>query len=170
MDCIQPTLHEKAAPLYLAIDPGTTKSGWVLFDGKRVLDSGIQENSLVLERIKATSGYAKAGLIPDHLLAVERFEARGMPISEDSIETIIWTGRFVQAWHTPSEVIVVKRSKVKLHLCGTSKAKDPNVRQAVLDRVGSPGVKKNPGPTYGVTSHAWAALAVAVTAIDAEAA
>jgi hypothetical protein len=46
------------------------------------------------------------------------------------------------------------------------RAKDQNIRQALIDRLGPPGTKKNPGPTYGVTSHMWSALAVAVTAHD----
>ena len=29
-----------------------------------------------------------------------------------------------------------------MHLCKTPKAKDPNIRQALLDKVGPPGVKK----------------------------
>lgn len=144
--------------LILAIDPGTTQSGWVLFDGRRVLDSGNDPNPDVLQRIEA------AGQAGVQSLAIERFEARGMPIGDDSIETVIWTGRFQQAWRSPASVRLVKRSAVKLHLCGTARAKDPNVRQAVIDRVGAPGVKRSPGPTFGVTSHAWQALGVAVTA------
>jgi len=58
----------------------------------------------------------------------------------------------------------VYRKEVKIYLCGSMKAKDPNIRQALIDRLGDPGTKKNPGPTYGVKSHAWSALAVAVTA------
>src|SRR3546814_17637889 len=88
-----------------------------------------------------------------------------MPMGEDSIETVIWTGRFVQAWRDPASVRMVKRREVKSHLCGSARAKDPNVRQALIDQVGAPGLKASPGPTYGVTSHAWAALAVAVTAL-----
>lgn len=142
-------------PLILALDPGTTQTGWVLFDGQRVRDSGTMPNAEVIEGLRIT---------PADLLAIERFEARGMPMAEDSIETVIWTGRFQQAWRNPSAVRLVKRSAVKLALCGTSRAKDPNVRQAVIDRIGPPGTKKAPGPTYGVTGHAWQALAVALVA------
>lgn len=142
--------------LILAVDPGTTHSGWVLFDGHRVHESGNDANEAVLVMIQRSEA---------DVLAIERFEARGMPMGEDSIETVIWTGRFVQAWRSPASVRLVKRSTVKLHLCGSSRAKDPNVRQATIDVVGAPGLKASPGPTYGVTSHAWQALAVAVTAL-----
>lgn len=150
--------------LIFAIDPGTTQSGWVLFSGQKVRASGTSPNAHVLERIRVLGGYVANGLHEPTLLAVERFEARGMPIGDESIETLLWTGRFIQAWHKPDEVVRVKRSAVKLQLCGTSRAKDPNVRQALIDRLGPPGTKAKPGPTYGVSSHAWAALAVAVVA------
>lgn len=150
--------------LILAIDPGTTQSGWTLFDGVKVRASGTSPNAHILERIRILGGYVANGLHEPTRLAVERFEARGMPIGDDSIETLLWTGRFIQAWNKPDEVVRVKRSAVKLQLCGTSRAKDPNVRQALIDRLGAPGTKKAPGPTYGVSSHAWAALAVAVIA------
>ena len=141
----------------LAIDPGTAQSGWVLFDGHRVHASGVEDNAAILQRID------RAGV---DMLALERFEARGMPMADDSIETVIWTGRFQQAWRSPESVVLVKRSAVKLHLCGAVRAKDPNVRQAVIDRLGGKGTKASPGPTYGVASHAWSALAVAVTVLD----
>jgi hypothetical protein len=60
----------------------------------------------------------------------------------------------------------VFRKDVKLHLCNSPRAKDANVRQALLDRLGPQGTKKAPGPTYGVKSHEWAALAVAVYGWD----
>ena len=66
----------------------------------------------------------------------------------------------------PQPITLCYRKDIKLHLCGTTKARDPNVRQALIDRLGKPGTKKNPGPTYGVSSHAWSALAVAVYASD----
>ena len=153
----------------LAIDPGTTESGWVIFDpdAKAVRSCGVSPNEHIRERIRCTSGYVQAKMIEPIRVAVERFEARGMPIGDDSIETLLWTGRFIEAWHKPDEVLRVKRSAVKVRLCGTAKAKDPNIRQALIDMLGPPGTKKAPGPTYGVTAHAWAALAVAVTAAEA---
>jgi hypothetical protein len=65
---------------------------------------------------------------------------------------------------------------VKLHLCGTNKAKDANVRQALLDMfprtgggaVPQVGTKKEPGPLYGISTHAWPALGVAITALGRE--
>jgi hypothetical protein len=64
------------------------------------------------------------------------------------------------------DVSLVFRRDVKLHLCDSPRAKDGNVRQALLDRLGPQGTKKAPGPTYGVKSHEWAALAVAVYGWD----
>lgn len=154
-------------PPILAIDPGTQQSGWAVLDSGRVKESGVSPNASVLERIRVLGGYIKAGLHAPMTLAVERFEARGMAIGDESVETVMWTGRFIQAWHHPEAVVRVKRSAVKLHLCGTTRAKDANVRQALIDKLGPPGTKKAPGPTHGVASHAWAALAVAVTASEA---
>jgi len=142
--------------IILGIDPGTTVSGWALYDAGKVIDTGISDNDNLLYGLPE---------MPADIMAVEVFEARGMPIGSDSIETIIWTGRFIQAW--PNEWQRVKRSAIKLHLCGSSKAKDGNSRQALIDKLGQPGTKKNPGNTYGVSSHGWAALAVAVYANEA---
>ena len=153
--------------MLLGIDPGTTQSGWAVLDAGRVKESGVSPNAHLLERLRVVGGYIKAGLHAPMTLAVERFEARGMPIGDESVETLLWTGRFIQAWHDPEAVIRVKRSAVKLHLCGSNRAKDANVRQALIDKLGPPGTKKAPGPTRGVTSHAWAALEVAVTAMEA---
>src|SRR5574340_697069 len=150
--------------IVFAVDPGTTQSGWCHFDGAKVVDSGVSPNDELAQRIHVLGAYVAHGLMVPVRLAVERFEARGMPIGDDSIQTIIWTGRFLQAWHDPAAVALIPRSAVKLHLCGTPRAKDANIRQALIDAIGPRGTKKNPGPTYGVSSHAWAALAVAAVA------
>lgn len=142
-----------------AIDPGTSQSGWVLFEGRTVVQSGIADNDDL--RV-----WVRAGQRAD-LLAIEVFEPRGMPIGNDSVRTMLWTGRFIEAFDAfPRAVREVQRREVKSFLCGTMKATDANIRQALIDLVGPPGTKKQPGPTYGVTSHAWAALGVAVTALS----
>lgn len=141
----------------LAIDPGTTESGWCAFVGGEVSASGVMANA---ELLHALPIYA-AG--EPWTLAIEMIASYGMPVGREVFETCVWIGRFMQAWHDPSAVRLVYRRDVKLHLCGDPRAKDGNIRQALIDRIGPQGTKKAPGPTYGVKSHAWAALGVAVT-------
>jgi hypothetical protein len=142
--------------IVFAIDPGTTQSGWALLEGAHVIDSGVSENADLLRWVQAGQGA--------DVLALEMVASYGMAVGRDVFETVRWIGRFQQAWRDPEAVRLVYRKDVKMHLCGTMKAKDPNVRQALLDQLGPPGTKKAPGNTYGVKSHAWSALAVAVTA------
>lgn len=145
--------------MIIAIDPGTTESGWAQMIGSRIV-SGVHKNESLLAELQA---YRQAG---EFTLAIEMIASYGMAVGREVFETCVWIGRFKQAWHNPEAVRLIYRRDVKLHLCGSPKAKDANIRQALIDKLGPPGTKKNPGPTYGVKSHAWAALGVAVTAAE----
>jgi hypothetical protein len=62
--------------------------------------------------------------------------------------------------------VLLPRRVVKLALCGDSRAKDANIRQALIDRFGGSaavGRKAAPGPLYGIHRDVWSALAIAVT-------
>lgn len=151
--------------IVLALDPGPAQTGWVEFDGERVLDCGVMPNAELLERLPHDQRAS--------ILAIEMIASYGMPVGREVFETCVWIGRFQQAWGSPESVRLVYRRDVKLLLCGTSKAKDPNVRQALIDlfpRKGGGatpqiGTKHAPGPLYGVSTHAWPALGVAVTTL-----
>jgi hypothetical protein len=55
---------------------------------------------------------------------------------------------------------------VKLALCGDSRAKDANIRQALIDHFGGSaaiGRKAAPGPLSGISRDVWSALAIAIT-------
>lgn len=153
---------EGSGNVILALDPGTTQTGWVLFDGERVLEAGVMPNALMLERLQTRRA---------EVLAIEMIASYGMAVGREVFETCVWIGRFQQAWHAPESVRLVYRKDVKSHLCGSPRAKDPNVRQALIDlfpptgggKVRQVGTKAQPGPLYGVSSHAWPALGVAVT-------
>jgi hypothetical protein len=86
----------------------------------------------------------------------------GMAVGASTFETCVWIGRFIEVSRV--EVELIFRKDIKLFLCGTMRAKDANIRQSLLDLIGPQGTKKTPGPTYGIKSHTWAALAVAVYA------
>ena len=148
----------------LAIDPGTTHSGWVHLNEGRVVECGIVPNETMLWRIE--QAWPTASYYP---VAIEMIASYGMAVGKEVFETCVWIGRFVQV-AGPDRVRLVYRKDVKMHLCGTPRAKDANIRQALIDRYGGKaeaiGSVKRPGPLYGVKSHAWAALAVAVTASE----
>lgn len=146
--------------MILGIDPGTTESGWVYYDSadRTVAAAGVSPNDRVL--FEVATWQHKFGPI-----AIENIESsRGMPVGADTFRTVRWIGRFEQA--SMERVILIDRRDVKMHICGKANAKDSNIRQALIDLLGPPGVKANKGPTHGVTKHAWQALAVAVTAAD----
>lgn len=151
-----------------AIDPGTTESGYCIYEDARVTESGVLPNDEMLKRISWGDELSIRG----YRLCLEMIASYGMAVGREVFETCVWIGRFKQAWHDPSAVELVYRKEVKMHLCGTHQAKDPNVRQALLDlfpRTGGGktpqiGTKGQPGPLYGVSSHAWPALGVAITA------
>ena len=149
----------------LAIDPGTTQSGFVVFDGQRVIESGVHQNEEVLRLIAASQERRITSL------AIEMIACYGMGVGREVFETCVWIGRFKEAWNRPDDVRLVYRAEVKKVLCHTHMAKDANVRQAILDlypRTGGGatpqvGTKGKPGPLYGMHTHAWAALGVAIT-------
>lgn len=150
----------------LAIDPGTTHSAFVRLHGDRIDDSAKLENELLL-------GYLRTiGPEQNHRLVVEMVASYGMAVGAEVFQTVLWIGQFVEAWNdranVPAELIY--RLDVKLALCKDSRAKDPNIRQALIDRFGGKdraiGKKASPGPLYGIAGDVWSALAVAVTYAD----
>lgn len=143
----------------LAIDPGPEQSAYVLWSGEHVIDKDICLNPDLAGRL--TEGF------PDAQLVIEMIGhyGTGMPAGKSVFETCIWIGRFIECWPGQKHELIL-RPTIKTHLCGSARAKDQNVRQALIDRFGAPGTKKAPGLLYGVSSHMWAALALAVCAHD----
>lgn len=101
-------------------------------------------------------------------IGIESIASYGMPVGEEIFTTCIWTGRIVEMfsqWRIP--VRLFPRADVKMHLCKTMRAKDANIRQAIIDLYGGReealGRKSRPGPLYGVSEDEWSALAVALT-------
>lgn len=145
--------------MILALDPGTTHTAWVLWDGARIVRHGKDANEDVRVMLRF-----RQYLAPERTtLAVEMIASYGMAVGREVFETCVWIGRFVEAW-SPWPHRLVYRKDVKLELCGSPRAKDANIRQALLDRVGPRGSKAAPGPTFGLKADEWAALGVAVTA------
>jgi hypothetical protein len=144
----------------MAIDPGPEVSGVVwLSTERRIIAAEIQDNKEIVRTLRG--GHT---VHPFPHVAIEMIASYGMPVGAEVFNTCTWIGRFEEAYVHSDLTARYFRKDIKLHLCGTTKAKDANVRQALIDLLGPPGVKKNPGPTYGISKHMWAALALAIYA------
>jgi hypothetical protein len=149
--------------MILAIDPGNEKTGWAIMDGKNIFDFGISANSELLEDLDIWNYNL-------HKMYYEMIACYGMPVGREVFDTCVWIGRFMQAFGADDCKPVFRRD-VKLHLCNSTRAKDANVRQAILDMYEPTGggttpqigTKKQPGPLYGVKSHIWPAIGVGLT-------
>ncbi len=154
----------------LAIDPGNTASGWVVIDveSRRPLRFGKSANDALLARLWDGGDHDRT--------VIEMVASYGMAVGADVFETCVWIGRFMEAADSvtdlPRPVELVKRQPVKVHHCHSAKAKDSNVRQALVDRFahGQPnhgkGTKAEPGWFHGFHADIWQAYALAVYAAD----
>lgn len=148
----------------ISIDPGPKESGViVMVDGAITEAYGSMDNDDLLFNLEG-SGWVF------HKLAIEMVASYGMAVGKDVFETVLWIGRFIQAFGEDKTTLIYRKD-VKMTLCNSMRAKDTNIRQALLDmheptgggKTPQVGTKSNPGPLYGVSKHAWSALAVAKT-------
>lgn len=153
----------------LAIDPGPTHSGWVVIDSEtmRPIDFDKDDNKHLADLIAV-------GEFNGSRLAIEMVASYGMPVGAEVFETCVWIGRFLEMFEDVGEADRVYRKDIKLHLCGTTTAKDANIRQALVDRFApgqknhGKGTKDEPGWFHGFHSDIWSAYAIAVYAADQE--
>lgn len=150
----------------LAIDPGPTRSAWLVLNpatgGIRMF--GIYDNPQLLASLRDDLSADVSDVV------IEKVESFGMAVGAEVFETVFWSGRFAEAAERSRRLVDrIGRKAVKIHLCGSMRAKDPNIRAALIDRFGGPdaiGRKASPGPLYGVAGDVWSALAVACTWAD----
>lgn len=155
--------------MIVAIDPGNIESAYCVYEPatQRIAFAATVPNG---DMLNVLNGWARPITGPRPPCAIEMIASYGMAVGAEVFDTCVWIGRFSERWssHSGTEAHRVFRRDVKLHLCGTSKAKDANVRQSLIDMFGpgkgkAIGKAKSPGPLYGVSGDVWAALAVAVT-------
>ena len=152
--------------MILAIDVGTTETGYCLMDKDtyKPIKFGKINNEELLKIVKEEK-YDE--------LVYEEFQSYGMPIGVSTITSITWNGRYIQsALDKEKKVSFVYRKDEKMNLCHSMKAKDSNIRQALIDRFAQfdfkngKGNKKQQDWFYGFSKDIWAAFAVGCTYLD----
>lgn len=155
--------------MIFSIDPGNEYSAYVLLDEHLTpIAKGKVQNE---ELLKIIQDVFSSNI--EHV-AIEMVASYGMPVGATVFETCVWIGRFYQAIHEQSGVIpkFIYRKDEKINLCGSLKAKDSNVVQALIDRFApntpnkGKGSKKEQGFFYGFAKDIWQAYAVAITYHD----
>lgn len=150
----------------LAIDPGNIESGYAVIQMPEfeLIEFGKVKNEELLYYIEDRFVYDTT----IDAIAIEMVASYGMAVGKSVFDTCVWIGRFTQALANDG-VDYVYRKDEKMCLCGSMKAKDSNIRQALIDRYAKhdfkngKGVKKNPDIFYGVSKDVWQAIAVGVT-------
>lgn len=150
---------------YLAIDPGNTESAYALIDGDT--RRPIEVAKVANDSLRLVLASQRTQGVP---VAIEMVASYGMAVGRDVFETCVWIGRFIECAGARTQLIY--RRDVKLHHCHSSKAKDANISQALIDRFASgepnrgKGTKAAPGWFYGFRADIWQAYALAVFIAD----
>ena len=157
--------------MILAIDPGPEQSAWVLID---------EDTLKPIKFAKDQNSFLRGMLIteansPEYpsTIVIEQIASYGMPVGAEVFETCVWTGVFLEAARGKGTYAIrIPRKDVKMHLCGTTAAKDSNIIQALVDMFATgkgnrgKGTKKDPGWFYGFSRDIWQAYALGVTAVQ----
>lgn len=148
-----------------AIDPGNEQSGYIVITGGKIEKGEKEDNLQVLTELNRFLMQTR-----NPTVVIERIESLGMAVGESVFRTCEWVGRFAQAasfWG--AQVDYIYRRDEKLCLCGDSRAKDANIRRALIDRYAvfdfrtGRGTKNHPDTLYGFKGDMWSALAVYTT-------
>jgi hypothetical protein len=150
----------------IAIDPGPTHSAVVVYSttARKIAEQAKYSNEYIAEHLQVELCF----YMPDRLV-IEQVCSYGMPVGAEVFETVYWSGIFAASFGL-DRTDRIPRKTIVTNLCGSARAKDANVRQAIIDRFGGKekaiGNKKQPGPLYGIGGDCWSALAVALTWCD----
>lgn len=148
----------------LSIDPGNIESAFCLIDKEtyKPIEFGKIDNDVLLD-------YIEEKACDIDCLVIEMIASYGMAVGQTVFDTCVWIGRFIQKYsdilYVPNYAYIYRKEE-KMNLCYSMKAKDSNIRQALIDRFGVVGTKSNKGWFYGFKKDIWSAYAVGVTYLD----
>lgn len=153
----------------LGIDPGNVLSAYMVMDS---------ETLKPIEFAKLSNGalndMLRDGTIKYDEAAIERVQSFGMPVGKSVFQTCEEIGRLSEIIESHGKnVSYIYRQDEKLHICHDSRAKDANIRRALIERFAAfdfetgKGTKKNPDWWYGMKADTWSAAAICLTYIEA---
>lgn len=147
-----------------AIDPGNEESAYCVIETATLkpVDFAKVPNEELIATVRA---------LRQCNVVMEMIASYGMPVGKEVFDTCVWIGKFSEAVDKQFSppVRYIYRREEKMHICHDSRAKDSNIIQALKDRFGDKGTKKEPGFFYGFSKDVWQAYAVGLTYIETKA-
>src|SRR4051812_16522278 len=123
--------------MILGIDPGTYASGWALYEpgGRRVKGAGEWPNDQaerVLAGLEHGEGMAYAAAVDVVAIEMIGHYGTGMSVGAETYHTVLWIGRWLKVCEAAGvEVALLRRPSIKAEICGSARAKDGEVAQAL---------------------------------------
>jgi len=152
--------------MIIAIDPGTTLSAYVMLSNNFIpIEFGKIPNEELLDIL-----YKYTFVENDHLV-IEMISCYGANVGETIFETVFWIGRFYEACDCKNK-IRIKRKEVKMNLCHSMRAKDGDIRKALISRFAKHDFKNGKGTInnkdwfFGFKADIWQSYALGVTFFD----
>ncbi|MGI6069086.1 MAG: hypothetical protein ACOYBE_01530 [Blautia sp.] len=149
--------------ILIAIDPGTAETAYVVLDWNyKIYEFAKVKNEELLQKLKKETYDA---------FVAEMISSYGMAVGREVFDTCVWIGRFWETARAKTKAYIYRREE-KMNLCGSMRAKDANIRMALIDRFAKfdfkngKGTKKEPDIFYDFRADIWAAMAVGVTYLD----
>ncbi|HSF40354.1 MAG TPA: hypothetical protein VLT87_11220 [Thermoanaerobaculia bacterium] len=132
---------QRPEPEILAIDLGTTRSGWVIYRPEapfshRVVNHGHSPNAVVRRQVDAKAGLEEGRGLRSTTLVLEVPQSYNVPASMSLLMTGHWGGVFRAVWGDDSTCELVARPSVKALIAGSANADDAAVKRAVEGRFG----------------------------------
>lgn len=157
--------------MILAFDPGNEQTAYCLIDRetRKPIEFGKVKNEDAIRYMYATNGAARRATA----VIIEMVASYGMAVGASVFQTCVMIGRLTEAANNIGvPVEYVYRMEEKMAICHDSKAKDANIRQALIDRFAQhdfkngKGTKKDPDWFYGFAKDEWSAYAVGITFLE----
>lgn len=145
----------------IGIDPGNIESAYCILDNGSISETAKLPNGSFWETVSEFTS-------EPCVVYLEDIQAMGMSVGQEVFDTAKQIGRLQLLMEQSGvEYVMIKRTEVKLHHCNTTRAKDTNIRAALIERFGDKGTKSNKGFFFGVSgSDQWSACAIALAGND----
>lgn len=173
--------------IIIGVDPGTSLTAYSIVEVKhgtlnQVLQKDKTNNQEIYNAIlQSLNEYLTLEKIQtcDINIAIEHMESHGMAVGMTTFETCYFIGelKYKLSHELYNDIINnmnnnidininlyrIYRSQEKSYICNSVRAKDSNIRQALIDKFGEVGTKNNQGYFYGFKADIWSSFAVAYT-------